>query len=63
MGYSYGILGAEVYLVALLIVLITNFATPPMLKYVFEHGSPTKHIEFRWKKLLRRRGGREHAKR
>jgi len=63
MGYSYGILGAEVYLAALLIVLITNFATPPMLKYVFEHGPPTKHIEFRWKKLLRRRGGREHAKR
>ena len=34
MGCSYGILGAEVYLATLLIVLITNFAIPPMLKYV-----------------------------
>ncbi len=59
MGYSYGILGAEAYLAALLIVLVTNFITPPLLKYVFEHGPPTKHIEFRWRKLIRRRGRRK----
>ncbi len=35
MGYVFGLFGAEVYLSALLIVLITNIATPPLLKIVF----------------------------
>ncbi|RLG77758.1 MAG: cation:proton antiporter [Thermoprotei archaeon] len=54
MGYSYGILGPEVYLAALLIVLTTNIVTPPMLKIVFEHGPPTTQIVFRWRRIRRK---------
>lgn len=35
MGYMLGLFGAEVYLSALLIVLITNIITPPLLKITF----------------------------
>ncbi|RLG87345.1 MAG: cation:proton antiporter [Thermoprotei archaeon] len=56
MGYTFGILGPEVYLAALLIVLVTNLATPPLLKLVFERGPPTTHIEPRWRRIRRKQG-------
>ncbi len=37
MGYSFGLFGPEVYLSSLLIVLITNLITPPLLKIAFSH--------------------------
>ncbi len=46
-GYSSGLLGPEVYLAAILITLITNFATPPLLKYVYLTGKEYKQIRLR----------------
>jgi Kef-type K+ transport system membrane component KefB len=48
-GYTYHVVGADVYLAALLIVLVTNFATPPLLKYVYTHGPQYKTIKTRLK--------------
>jgi Kef-type K+ transport system membrane component KefB len=46
-GYSSHLLGPEVYLSAILITLITNFATPPLLKSVFAKGKEYTTIKLR----------------
>ena len=52
-GYSSGLFGAEVYLSAVLIVLLTNILTPILLKIAFSRGGEITKVEPRWK---RRRG-------
>ncbi|RLE54648.1 MAG: cation:proton antiporter [Thermoprotei archaeon] len=57
-GLTYGVLGTEVYFAALMIVLVTNFATPPLLKLVFTRGPETREVKSRLgavKELLIRR--------
>ncbi len=49
-AYANGILGPEAYLAALLITIVTNFATPPLLKAVFLRGPETRAVKFRWQK-------------
>ncbi len=46
-GYSSGLLGPEVYFAAILITLITNFITPPLLKYVYLRGEQYRKIRLR----------------
>ncbi len=46
-GYSYHLLGPEVYLSAILIVLVTNFVTPVILKHVYLHGPEYKEVKLR----------------
>ena len=52
-GYSAGLLGPEVYLAAILITIVTNFATPPLLKYVYTHGPVYKEIKLRLGKTIK----------
>ncbi len=52
-GYSAGLLGAEVYLAAILITIVTNFVTPPLLKYVFSHGPEYREIRLRLGRTIR----------
>ncbi|MCD6301759.1 MAG: cation:proton antiporter [Staphylothermus sp.] len=52
-GYSSGLLGAEVYLAAILITIATNFATPPLLKYVYTHGPTYQEIKLRIGKTIK----------
>mgnify|MGYP000648560992 CR=1 FL=1 len=44
-----GILSYEAYLAALMIVLVTNFLTPPILKAVYLRGPEVTSIKPRWK--------------
>ena len=50
-GYSYGLFGPEIYLSAILIVLVTNFITPITLKTLFSYGGEVTHITPIWKRL------------
>ena len=45
-----GILSSEVYLAAIMIVLITNFLTPPLIKAVYLKGPEVTYITSRWKR-------------
>ena len=49
---SGGILGPEAYLAALLIVLVTNFLTPPLLRAVYMRGPEVSAVTPRWSKLI-----------
>ena len=49
---SGGILGPEAYLAALLIVLVTNFLTPPLLRAVYMRGPEVSAITPRWSRLI-----------
>lgn len=46
-GYSNNLFGAEVYLAAVLVVLITNLFTPLVVKIVFTRGPEITHIKIR----------------
>ncbi|ABN69765.1 sodium/hydrogen exchanger [Staphylothermus marinus F1] len=52
MGYTYHVIGADVYLAALLIIVATNFLTPPILKYVYSHGPQYDPLKFKPKIVL-----------
>ncbi len=54
-GQSLGVIGPEAYFSAILIVLITNFAAPPLLKLVFSHGPPSALRS--WKLISLKRKG------
>ncbi len=54
-GYSYGLFGPEVYLSALIIVLVTNFVTPVLLKALFARGGETTKITPIWTRLRMRK--------
>ncbi len=51
---SYKLLGPEAYLGALMIVLITNIATPPLLKVVFSRGPEVTTIRVSLRRWRRR---------
>ncbi len=52
-GYSGGLFGPEILLAAVMITLVTNLATPPLLKIVFSFGGETPHVEPRWRRRRR----------
>lgn len=52
-GYSGGLFGPEVYFAALMIVLITNFITPILLKIVYSIGGETRFVRTRLARLRR----------
>jgi len=58
---SGGILGPEAYLAALLIVLVTNFLTPPLLKAVYLRGPEISTVTPRWSRLISRFKTRLHG--
>ena len=60
---SGGILGPEAYLAALLIVLATNFLTPPLLKVVYLKGPEVTTITPRWSRLISRIRTKLHGSR
>jgi len=45
-----GILSSEAYLAAIMIVLITNFLTPPLIKAVYLKGPEVTYITPRWRR-------------
>ncbi len=45
-----GILSSEAYLAAIMIVLITNFLTPPLIKAVYLKGPEATYITPRWRR-------------
>ncbi len=51
---SYGVAGAELYLAALVIVLVTNIATPPLLKIVYS-GVDYEEVRLRVRGVVLRR--------
>lgn len=56
-GQSIGVVGPEAYFAAILIVLVTNFAAPPIIKLVFTRGPPSAMRTWRRKKTIGSREG------
>ncbi|MCD6324509.1 MAG: cation:proton antiporter, partial [Desulfurococcales archaeon] len=61
-AYMHHILGPEAYMAAILIMIFTNFLTPPLLKAVFLSGPETAEVRPRLKVLGGIRGKKEGAK-
>ncbi len=49
---SYGVIGVELYLVALVIVLATNLVTPPLLRIVYSGGVEYESVRLRIKGVV-----------